>query len=528
MLGRTGSFVGEGKMTDHLPTTTSTAGETGLGIVATNLFPLSASTGVHSLNPWTQGAVTSSADFQSEPQPYWYDGLCHATPTPVLYETTQTPVEEYGIPVSRDQQSLSYSHMSVCSAPCSYMSLAPAVAVQLSSQLQEPSEYTQPAFNISPYSVSPGRDSLQSYTTSTFSTPSFAFSQAPTPQVWLTPQSQTSSEMPPPATIPDNKPSNTNMFNRPGKRPVQQYSSKSLPPRKKPRLRPSLSDSHVMPVACPSRLRATSVGPYVPHDFGPSSTPGYITPQLAAPHLLPSVLISTPPSFPQTPFFSAPAFAPYTPATSYQSYYPLPFTVEGGLLSEYPGSRATRTTTSLGPTPPPLDPPLHMPQYASRPAVSTPPTLPGYPEPIYQPPVFPGDIYTAPYKRRHPQGHWEGYCHLCDPPRWLDLKNSRYWDDKQRNHGICARTKRAFQEPVMIRWIDSEGQIVSPEVVNTSRIESKVDSERTDEAKEQPVTVSEGLCGTCGLWVAMQGSRSKEKGKATGWWVHAYKVSRSV
>ncbi|KAK8171740.1 hypothetical protein BKA80DRAFT_12081 [Phyllosticta citrichinensis] len=101
---------------------------------------------------------------------------------------------------------------------------------------------------------------------------------------------------------------------------------------------------------------------------------------------------------------------------------------------------------------------------------------------------FEGDLYTPRWVRGHGNKR-EGWCGLCKPGRWLVLKNSAYWYDKSFTHGVSANTGAAFQGP---------GE--------TRRAEGNLD-------------VWEGLCGTCGEWVALVSSKKK----GTTWFRHAYK-----
>ncbi|KAF4308288.1 conserved fungal protein [Botryosphaeria dothidea] len=101
---------------------------------------------------------------------------------------------------------------------------------------------------------------------------------------------------------------------------------------------------------------------------------------------------------------------------------------------------------------------------------------------------FEGDLYTPRWVRGHGNKR-EGWCGLCKPGRWLVLKNSAYWYDKSFTHGVSANTGVAFQGPQ-----------------ETRRTEGNLD-------------VWEGLCGSCGDWVALVSSKKK----GTTWFRHAYK-----
>lgn len=103
---------------------------------------------------------------------------------------------------------------------------------------------------------------------------------------------------------------------------------------------------------------------------------------------------------------------------------------------------------------------------------------------------FEGDLYTPKYVRGHGNKR-EGWCGICKPGRWLVLKNSAFWYDKSFTHGISAATGAAFESPREIR-----------------RMKSNPD-------------VWEGLCHSCGEWIALISSKKK----GTTWFRHAYKVS---
>lgn len=105
---------------------------------------------------------------------------------------------------------------------------------------------------------------------------------------------------------------------------------------------------------------------------------------------------------------------------------------------------------------------------------------------------FAGDLYTPRWVRGHGNKR-EGWCGLCKPGRWLVLKNSAFWYDKSFTHGVSAATGAAFQGPQ-----------------ETRRTEGNLD-------------VWEGLCGSCGEWIALVSSKKK----GTTWFRHAYKVRLS-
>lgn len=254
--------------------------------------------------------------------------------------------------------------------------------------------------------------------------------------------------------------------------------SMSMSTRKKPHLRPSLSESCVTKNGSPSRIRAMSMvqqlQPAPEHQY----MGGVPMQQLPLPPLPPSVLVRPTHSQHQTPLFAA------TPSQ----------------LHRKPRSMSGTPIRNRKPSsPPPSD--LNS---------SNTPFL----APVRQDPTFPGDLYTPRYKRRTSTGRWEGWCGYCHPGRWLDLKNSRFWEDKLRNHGICAKTKVRFAEPERIRWVTLDGKVCQGIGVDLA-----VGDHGTDQKKR------EGLCGVCREWVAMDGMRTKARDRAVGWWMHAYKVS---
>ncbi|MCJ1292797.1 hypothetical protein MMC34_004350 [Xylographa carneopallida] len=109
-------------------------------------------------------------------------------------------------------------------------------------------------------------------------------------------------------------------------------------------------------------------------------------------------------------------------------------------------------------------------------------------EPRSQELRFEGDLYTPQYVRGHGNKR-EGWCGICKPGRWLVLKNSAFWYDKSFTHGISAATGLPFEGPK-----------------DTRRMNGNPD-------------VWEGLCGSCGDWIALISSKKK----GTTWFRHAYK-----
>ncbi|OAD79089.1 hypothetical protein PHYBLDRAFT_157154 [Phycomyces blakesleeanus NRRL 1555(-)] len=63
---------------------------------------------------------------------------------------------------------------------------------------------------------------------------------------------------------------------------------------------------------------------------------------------------------------------------------------------------------------------------------------------------YKGDSYKPEWVRY--AGHMkEGYCDLCKPGKWLQLKNSAYWYHKQFLHGISSVSRKPFIEPLKQR-----------------------------------------------------------------------------
>lgn len=253
------------------------------------------------------------------------------------------------------------------------------------------------------------------------------------------------------------------------------HAAMTVPSRRKPHLRPSYSESCVPrhSTSASARARALSMGQKVHTDMNNAPVQ-----QLPLPALPPSILIKTPHLQNQAAMFTTP---------------PAPTNQKQKCVQSVP-QRWRRPSS-----PPPTD--IHNP--------STP-----FLAPVRQDPTFPGDLYTPRYKRRTSTGRWEGWCGYCQPGRWLDLKNSRFWEDKLRNHGICAKTKMRFAEPEKIRWVDMDGK-----VSQTVGLGLEVGDFGTEQKKR------EGLCGVCKTWVHMDGMRTKARDRAVGWWMHAYKVS---
>lgn len=109
--------------------------------------------------------------------------------------------------------------------------------------------------------------------------------------------------------------------------------------------------------------------------------------------------------------------------------------------------------------------------------------------PLEQELRFEGDLYTPRFVRGRGNKR-EGWCGICKPGRWLVLKNSGYWYDKSFSHGISA-TGTTFDGPSQTRRMEG-----NPEVW-------------------------EGLCKSCGEWIALISSKKK----GIPWFRHTSKAS---
>lgn len=113
-------------------------------------------------------------------------------------------------------------------------------------------------------------------------------------------------------------------------------------------------------------------------------------------------------------------------------------------------------------------------------------------KPLEQELRFEGDLYTPRFVRGRGNKR-EGWCGICKPGRWLVLKNSGYWYDKSFSHGISA-TGTTFDGPSETRRMEG-----NPEVW-------------------------EGLCRSCGEWIALISSKKK----GIPWFRHTSKASLHI
>ncbi|KAI8979331.1 hypothetical protein BDF20DRAFT_819511 [Mycotypha africana] len=101
---------------------------------------------------------------------------------------------------------------------------------------------------------------------------------------------------------------------------------------------------------------------------------------------------------------------------------------------------------------------------------------------------YENDYYTPKWVRY--TGHLkEGYCDLCQPGKWLQLKNSAYWYHKQFYHGISSVSGQPFLKPLKHRL--GKGDVI------------------------------EGLCHQCHRYVSA--CNGKKKNNYMLWYRHAHK-----
>lgn len=113
-----------------------------------------------------------------------------------------------------------------------------------------------------------------------------------------------------------------------------------------------------------------------------------------------------------------------------------------------------------------------------------------------QRPRFEGDLYTPLWVRNHGDLK-EGWCDLCLEPRWLTLKNSAYWYDRNFQHGISPASGAQYRKPIRCR------KIKRGSVAGTAKEDEKA---------------LEGLCQFCSRWIPISGRRGSG---GTSWFRHA-------
>lgn len=388
----------------------------------------------------------------------------------------------YGQPIPYDFTTPDYTPISTHSSTYQLQTLS------ASRPPESPFELQNNAYYSTPRGATFTRPSLPQIATAVAATPISTSSCYATPvmqasPMYWTPQSTSSVYRGHPGFTPTSAHLPTAMLSYASPHPNQYMydmapasSIATYPPRRKPHLRPSLSESSVSRISSPARVRAASTGYHLQPSTFSHQTFG-MHQQLPLPPLPPSVLVSTPHKPSQSPYINP--------------------------RSQGCGGHCKPPKKKMPASPPRED-------FTNKHAP--------YMIPIRQELNFRGDLYTPKWKRRTPNGRWEGWCGDCVPGRWLDLKNSRYWEDKLRNHGICAKTKIKFDEPAQIRWVCTDGSIVVQEDGHSP----------TEMSDYEDTKRREGFCNTCKTWILMDGVRVKARGRAVSWWMHAYKVRESL
>lgn len=109
--------------------------------------------------------------------------------------------------------------------------------------------------------------------------------------------------------------------------------------------------------------------------------------------------------------------------------------------------------------------------------------------PYQQKPRSDEDLYTPVWVRGYGDER-QGWCGLCSPGRWLNLKRSSYWYDKTFNHGVNSKTQKPFPEPQETRCLDIQCNIWV------------------------------GLCGNCKVWITLSSKR-----RTRTWFKHSHEAS---
>ncbi|KAH8817192.1 hypothetical protein F5884DRAFT_778718 [Xylogone sp. PMI_703] len=97
---------------------------------------------------------------------------------------------------------------------------------------------------------------------------------------------------------------------------------------------------------------------------------------------------------------------------------------------------------------------------------------------------FDGDLYTPRWIRDFES---QGWCGLCNPGRWINMKDG-WWNDRVLFHGICAETGKPFPEPEVEEEVDASAQ------------------------------TRKGFCGKCKTWVTF---KTGDRRHYSGWHVHS-------
>ncbi|CAG8586750.1 639_t:CDS:2 [Paraglomus occultum] len=147
-----------------------------------------------------------------------------------------------------------------------------------------------------------------------------------------------------------------------------------------------------------------------------------------------------------------------------------------------------RTSSSTPPFPiVPFSPSISVTKSPKTPSKITPTASLTDAQPRKQVLRHPGDLYT-PQWVRYTGRFKEGLCEICDPGKWLQLKNSAFWYHKQFFHGISSTSGGPFLPPIDTRTI----------LIDTT----------------------EGLCHQCSKWIPLRSSKRKS---SMSWYRHAYK-----
>lgn len=144
---------------------------------------------------------------------------------------------------------------------------------------------------------------------------------------------------------------------------------------------------------------------------------------------------------------------------------------------------------------------------------------------------FPGDLYTPTFIRKYGPKR-EAWCGLCQPGRWLVLKNSAFWYDRSFTYVpfpcITFRAAtHAFQTTSLSGHLLRVILYPRGRKLNLRPFRHGI-SAATGAPFAEPIQtrrgakkIWEGLCEGCGKWVTLNAS----KRGGVPWFRHAYKVS---
>ncbi|CAG8456175.1 7097_t:CDS:2 [Ambispora gerdemannii] len=128
---------------------------------------------------------------------------------------------------------------------------------------------------------------------------------------------------------------------------------------------------------------------------------------------------------------------------------------------------------------------------------------------------YPGDLYTPKWVRLMGQSK-EGYCDLCEPGKWLQLKNSAYWYHKQFYHGISSVSGKYFVPPIDTRTVQANSSII----YSSSSMNSLPP---TASSSSSTLGNTEGLCHQCQQWIPLTSTKKKTATTSVLWFRHAHK-----